>query len=173
MSSEKHHRRIALIGPLLPFRGGIAQHTTMLHRELQQHTELMTVSFSRQYPEWLFPGDTDRDPAYDAYKEDGVDYNIDSINPLTWRAVVKQIVAFDAQTVIIPCGPFSGHPVLVTLHGRCAAKVLRSCFSVHTSFSTGLYPETMTWVKIDVVWTCALTNTYNIRFEKTLNSLVY
>jgi hypothetical protein len=46
-------RRLALIGPLIPFRGGIAQYTTELHRALRTRCELQTISFSRQYPAWL------------------------------------------------------------------------------------------------------------------------
>jgi glycosyltransferase involved in cell wall biosynthesis len=102
MGDKKLINRTALIGPVLPFRGGIAQHTTQLHRELQQHSELMTISFSRQYPKWLFPGESDRDSEYREYEEDHVEYTIDSLNPLTWRNAVKQVVAFGTQTVIIP-----------------------------------------------------------------------
>jgi glycosyltransferase involved in cell wall biosynthesis len=102
MGDKKLINRTALIGPVLPFRGGIAQHTTQLHRELQQHSELMTISFSRQYPKWLFPGESDRDSEYSEYEEDHVEYTIDSLNPLTWRNAVKQVVAFGTQTVIIP-----------------------------------------------------------------------
>lgn len=102
MTAEKQNNRSALIGPLLPYRGGIAQHTTQLHRELNTHTELLTISFSRQYPKWLFPGESDRDPEYQGHKEAGVEYLIDSINPLTWRKAVKQITAYGARTVFIP-----------------------------------------------------------------------
>ena len=95
-------RRVALIGPLLPYRGGIAQHTTMLHRALQQMAELRTWSFSRQYPAWLFPGESDRDPTYEGHREPGVSYLIDSTNPLTWSKAARQIQHFDPQTVVFP-----------------------------------------------------------------------
>jgi glycosyltransferase involved in cell wall biosynthesis len=102
MDIDQSNRRVALIGPVLPFRGGIAQHTTMLHREIQKQSDLLTISFSRQYPAWLFPGASDRDPEYAKHQEAGVDYLLDSLNPLTWRAAVKRIISFGAQTVIIP-----------------------------------------------------------------------
>ena len=94
--------RVTIIGPILPYRGGIAQHTTMLHRALRERCDLLTISFKRQYPAWLFPGESDLDPAYQGYEEPGVDYCIDSINPLTWRKAVTAISAFEPQAVIIP-----------------------------------------------------------------------
>jgi glycosyltransferase involved in cell wall biosynthesis len=94
--------RIALIGPILPFRGGIAQHTTMLHRALTGCSDLLTISFSRQYPRGLFPGESDRDPAYADHREAGVRYHIDSLNPLSWRRAVRAIREFAPAGVILP-----------------------------------------------------------------------
>ncbi|HHJ18938.1 MAG TPA: glycosyltransferase [Gammaproteobacteria bacterium] len=100
MSAQK--KRLALIGPILPFRGGISQHTTMLHRTLKQQADLLTISFSRQYPAWLYPGESDRDPSYEGYTESGVNYIIDSINPLTWYRAAKICLEHRPDMVIIP-----------------------------------------------------------------------
>jgi glycosyltransferase involved in cell wall biosynthesis len=94
--------RIALIGPVLPFRGGIAQHTTMLHRALAARAEVLTLSFSRQYPRWLFPGASDRDAAYAGHREPGVHYEIDSLNPLTWRRAARRIREFAPAALVLP-----------------------------------------------------------------------
>jgi glycosyltransferase involved in cell wall biosynthesis len=100
--TESAGTKVALIGPVLPFRGGIAQHTTMLHRALPELTAHLTISFSRQYPALIFPGESDRDPAYAGYEEPGVEYLIDSLNPLTWRRAVRRILAFQADIVVLP-----------------------------------------------------------------------
>ncbi len=102
MSSKGTGKCVALIGPILPFRGGIAQHTTMLHRALQKQADVLTISFTRQYPTWLFPGESDRDPGYDNHVESGVEYLVDSINPLTWRKAITRILNYGAETVVIP-----------------------------------------------------------------------
>jgi glycosyltransferase involved in cell wall biosynthesis len=94
--------RVALVGPILPFRGGIAQHTTMLHRALAARADLLTTSFSRQYPAWLFPGHSDRDADHPGYREAGVRYGIDSLNPITWRHAARSIRAFAPSGVILP-----------------------------------------------------------------------
>ncbi len=94
--------RVAIIGPVLPFRGGIAQHTTMLSRALSKFTNLKVYSYYRQYPQWLFPGETDRDPAHEEHQEQNTSYCIDSLNPLTWHRLVHEIREFKPETVIIP-----------------------------------------------------------------------
>jgi len=95
-------QRVVLIGPVLPFRGGIAQHTTLLHRALRKLARVKTISFTRQYPKWLFPGKSDRAPEYQGHHEEGVDYLVDSINPLTWHRAVNEIEAFNPECVVFP-----------------------------------------------------------------------
>lgn len=99
MSTPAH---VVLIGPVLPFRGGIAQHTTMLHRALSQRTTVQTISFSRQYPKFLFPGKSDRDPTYLNYREPDVHYLIDSVNPLSWKRTINALATAPGCTVILP-----------------------------------------------------------------------
>ena len=102
MVNHSSRRRIALIGPVLPYRGGIAQHTTMLHRALSRKSDLLTVSFTRQYPALLFPGESDKDPAYTNHRESGVLYIIDSLNPYSWRRCAERIARFNPEALIIP-----------------------------------------------------------------------
>jgi glycosyltransferase involved in cell wall biosynthesis len=94
--------RIGLVGPTLPYRGGIAQYTTMLHRSLSLRSRLLTVSFKRQYPNWLYPGKYDIDPGYSGHQEPGVSYVIDSLNPVTWLKAYQSLVSHSACAVIIP-----------------------------------------------------------------------
>jgi len=103
LSEENVNRdRVLVIGPVLPYRGGIAQHTTMLHRALREQAECLTLSFSRQYPRWLFPGKNDKDKNLAGYQEPGVEYIIDSINPLSWVRALKRIKVFTPRVVIFP-----------------------------------------------------------------------
>jgi len=99
---SKINKRVVVIGPVLPFRGGIAQHTTMLRRALDEMSDTLTISFSRQYPAWIFPGESDRDPDYEGHYEEKTEYLIDSLNPLSWRKAVKRVLAFKPDTVVIP-----------------------------------------------------------------------
>jgi len=102
MEMKNSYHKVVLIGPILPFRSGISQHTTMLHRSLSELTEHLTISFTRQYPAMIFPGESDRDSSYEGYQEPGVEYMIDSLNPLTWRRAVRRILDFEADLVVLP-----------------------------------------------------------------------
>jgi glycosyltransferase involved in cell wall biosynthesis len=49
--------QIAVVGPTHPFKGGIAQHTTVLARRLAARgDQVQIVSWRRQYPHRLYPG---------------------------------------------------------------------------------------------------------------------
>ncbi|HFD40456.1 MAG TPA: glycosyl transferase family 1, partial [Anaerolineae bacterium] len=94
--------RLALIGPVYPYRGGIAHYTTRLAQTLRErgHT-LLLVSFKRQYPQWLFPGQSDRDPSALAFKARDAHYWLDSLNPLTWPATFCRIRAWRPEALLL------------------------------------------------------------------------
>jgi len=78
--------RIAVVGPMHPYRGGIAHFTEMTVTGLAERGhDVRPVSFSRQYPELLFPGETQYEPDADAppaVRE--APRLLDSVNPLSW-----------------------------------------------------------------------------------------
>lgn len=91
--------RIALIGPTYPYRGGIAHYTTLLARAWRQRQTVRLISFSRQYPRWLFPGQSDRDPSQQPLQTEA-DYWIDGVNPLTWWQTARRLRAWQPQAVV-------------------------------------------------------------------------
>lgn len=90
-SERRSPKRVALLGPVAPYRGGIAQYTTRLHRALAGLCQARTYSFSRQYPAWLYPGESDIEPGKEGTRETGVDYRLDALNPLSWISTALQI----------------------------------------------------------------------------------
>lgn len=83
--------RIIILGPAHPLRGGIAQFNERLAIELQQMGHHISVfSFSRQYPDLLFPGKTQFDTGAGPK---GLDIRpvLDSINPFNWMKVARMI----------------------------------------------------------------------------------
>lgn len=93
--------KFCVIGPTYPYRGGIAHYTTLLVRHLREEHEVLFISFKRQYPEWLFPGKSDRDPSQRPLTTEA-EYLLDPINPFTWRHTLKHIKAGQPEVVIIP-----------------------------------------------------------------------
>ncbi len=94
--------RVALFGPVHPFRGGIAHYTTLLNRTLldEGHSVLL-VSFRRMYPGWLFPGESDRDPSATPLQATNPHYWIDSLNPLTWLTTFTRLRNFQPDLIVI------------------------------------------------------------------------
>ena len=94
---------VAIVGPVSPYRGGIAQHTEMLYRAMETVCDdVLVCSFTRQYPRALFPGESDKAPEKMWLSDDNVRYLIDSVNPLTWHRAVKEIASFGPDLVVIP-----------------------------------------------------------------------
>ena len=125
--------RLCLVGPVLPFRGGIAQHTTMLHRTIAKQQRPLTVSFSRQYPRWLYPGKSDRDPSYESHVESGVEYLIDSLRPWTWKQAVRLILDEAPDVVMVPWWTVYWAPCFLYLIHRVRAAGIRVCVLCHNT----------------------------------------
>ncbi len=96
----KHN--IGLMGSLWPYRGGIAQHTTMLHRTLMEKTHLVTVSFKKQYPNWLYPGKSNFEPGCKGCCDPRIYYILDPMNPFSWKRAGHLFVRQFSKLVIIP-----------------------------------------------------------------------
>lgn len=126
--------RIALVGPTAPYRGGISHHTTLLHEELRKDNDVLFVSFSRQYPKIIFPGATDREPGAEWSSDPGIEYLIDSMNPLTWISAARRIASFRPDVLLLPWWVVFWAPQFATLillvRRLCGAKVTLLCHNV-------------------------------------------
>lgn len=80
-------KRIVIVGPAYPLRGGLSTYNERLCRGFNERgDECSILSFSLQYPNFLFPGKTQysSDPA----PEDiSIDTAINSVNPFNWVKV--------------------------------------------------------------------------------------
>lgn len=98
--SDRGGRRIGLLGPLAPWRGGLAQYLALLGEALMPHAEVRGVTFTRQYPGIFFPGKSQFDP--DAEKPAfPVASLLDSIGPWSWRRTAAALEAFAPGAVIL------------------------------------------------------------------------
>ena len=94
--------KFAILSPIYPYRGGIAQFSGMLYSELvQEGHEVKAFNFKRLYPDILFPGKTQ-------YVEEGdhaiaipSERTLDSINPFTYANTVKAIKDYKPDVLII------------------------------------------------------------------------
>jgi glycosyltransferase involved in cell wall biosynthesis len=81
--------RVAIVGPVFPYRAGIAYCTTRLARELGADV----ISFKRQFPKRFYPGGEDIDPTL---PRADADFVLDVLNPLTWLRAAWRLRKYDA-----------------------------------------------------------------------------
>jgi len=92
--------KIVIVGTSYPYRGGIAAFTDRLATEfVKEGIDIEVVTFKLQYPSFLFPGKTQYS---DAKAPEGfsIERKINSINPLNWIKVGKEIRKKNPDIVI-------------------------------------------------------------------------
>ncbi len=90
--------QIALISVAPPYRGGISKHTSILVENLSKNHSVDVINYSRQYPDFLFPGKTQY--LDDKSENDNSSRMIDSINPLTWFSTGNKLAKKNYDLVI-------------------------------------------------------------------------
>lgn len=91
--------KFALVGPSYPLRGGIAQYTTSLYHCLSRQYSVLLVSFRRQYPALLFPGNSQQDLSHSAYRAEG-EAILDTLSPRTWERAARRLAEFGPDLVL-------------------------------------------------------------------------
>ncbi|MCY3595053.1 MAG: glycosyltransferase [Bacteroidetes bacterium] len=108
---------------MYPYRGGIAHLSETLAAGLiARGHQVHAITFTRQYPEFLFPGRTQYETETDTERAVEAERVIDSINPLSWRKAVKRIRELEAEIVIFRYWM----PFFAPVFGTMARKLARS-----------------------------------------------
>ena len=76
--------RTALIGPVFPFRGGVAHYTALLYGHLADFHEARLYTFSRKYPSMFYPGNSAPDQSRMRLHVANALRIIDWLNPFSW-----------------------------------------------------------------------------------------
>lgn len=98
MSSTK---KIVILGTAYPFRGGLAAYNERLARAYQERgDEVVIYTFSLQYPGFLFPGKTQYSSG-EAPEDLSIKVRVNSVNPLNWWRVGKEIRALRPDVMIV------------------------------------------------------------------------
>lgn len=83
--------KVVIIGPAYPLRGGLATYNERLARAFQAAgDEARIVTFSLQYPDFLFPGQTQLSTE-PGPTDLAIEVSINSMNPLSWWAVGRRL----------------------------------------------------------------------------------
>lgn len=114
MSSEK---KVIIIGPAHPLRGGLASFDERLARQFQQENFDTTIyTFSLQYPEFLFPGTTQYSTE-PAPTDISIKVCINSINPINWLKIGFKIKRQKPAIIVVR--------YWLPLMGPCLGSILR------------------------------------------------
>ncbi|MES2004813.1 MAG: glycosyltransferase [Bacteroidota bacterium] len=111
-------KKVIIIGPAWPLRGGLASFDERLARQFTQEGYETTIyTFSLQYPGFLFPGTTQysSEPAPSGIR---IKACINSINPLNWLTVGNELKGVRPDIIVVRYWlPFMG-PCLGTILRR-------------------------------------------------------
>ena len=96
--------RLAIVGPVHPFRGGIALHGARLAAAARRRGhDVQLFSFRRLYPRALFPGRTELDlgPPIESLGDVPPDRSLDPLSPWTWPRIGNAIAACRPDVVLL------------------------------------------------------------------------
>jgi D-inositol-3-phosphate glycosyltransferase len=93
--------KITVIGPVYPYRGGIAHFTTSLGAALKKQGQpVQMISFKSQYPQWLYPGKSDKDTGPGRARLEA-QFSLSPLNPFSWNRTFNTILRFKPDLVVL------------------------------------------------------------------------
>lgn len=100
-AKSSNHKKVIIIGPAHPLRGGLASFNERLANQfLQENCTTTIYTFSLQYPNFLFPGTTQYSTE-PAPKHLSIKVCINSINPFNWLKVGLQLKKEKADIIVV------------------------------------------------------------------------
>ncbi|NLW18981.1 MAG: glycosyltransferase family 4 protein [Candidatus Cloacimonetes bacterium] len=94
-------KRIVILGPAPPFRGGISQFALILGQEFQnQGDEVRFFTFERQYPKLIFPGST-QTTSFPQDLNITVERAYTPHQPASWKKAVQSIKGWNPDLLIV------------------------------------------------------------------------
>ncbi len=114
--------RIVMVGPVYPFKGGIAHYTGLMSNNLAREHEVFNVSFSMQYPKIMYKHEQ-KDFRNDSFRTANAEYMINTINPISWIRTVRHIRRLEPDLVIFSWW----HPFFSPSFGYLARKLKAGC----------------------------------------------
>ena len=93
-------KKIILIGPVYPYKGGISHYTGLMCRELAKRHDVEMISYKMQYPKFLFHKEQ-RDYSNDSFKIENAQYRLHTANPFNIVRTARYIRRKKPDMVVI------------------------------------------------------------------------
>jgi D-inositol-3-phosphate glycosyltransferase len=153
--------KVVLIGPVYPYRGGIAHYTSLLAQALRaRHHEVLLISFRRQYPQWLYPGKSDRDPSQAANPIEA-EFILDPLSPISWQRARRRIAEFGPRQVVFSWWTTFWGPAFASLAGWLRKDGYPVNFLIHNVMPH----EPKPWDRLLARWTLQAGSGYIVQSE--------
>lgn len=93
-------KKLVLIGPVYPYKGGISHYTGLMYRELAKRYDVEMISYKMQYPKFLFHKEQ-KDYDNDSFKIADAKYMIHTANPVNIIRTARYIRQQRPELVVI------------------------------------------------------------------------
>lgn len=142
--------KISIIGPTYPYRGGIAHYTTLLVKHLIDAGHAVKLySYTRQYPKFLFPGKSDKDPSTTTLRVP-CEYLVDPINFVSWWRVYRRVRRDNPDLLIlqwwVPYWTPSLAAISYLIKHYTRTKIVFICHNVTPHEESGTLDHRLAWV---------------------------
>lgn len=131
-------KKIVLIGPVYPYKGGIAHNTSLLYQTLSKAYDVKLISYKMQYPKLLFRKEQ-KDFKSDLFKINEAQFLIHTANPFNIIKVAEKIKVERPDLVIIQWW----HPYFAPCYkilGSVLGKKIPKLFICHNVFPHERFP---------------------------------
>jgi len=126
--------KIVFVGPVYPYRGGIAHFTASLAAAASKAGhEIEVISFKRQYPKFLYPGKSDQDPSINAVSVPAK-FLLDPLYPWTWEQASREIIQSKPDLVVFQWWTTFWAPAFGILARRLKHAGVKSIFLLHNVY---------------------------------------
>lgn len=115
-------KKIIIIGPVYPYRGGNALFVTQTYEILKDSFNVKLYNYKLLYPSLLFPGTTQFDKSERQVFKVPNERLVNSISPINWYKVSKKIITEKADLVIFDWW----HPFFGLCHGAISSLIKKA-----------------------------------------------
>ncbi len=130
--------KIVLVGPVYPYKGGIAHYTSLLYRALAKEHEVTLISYKMQYPKLLFKKEQ-KDYSNDMFKIEGAQFLINTANPVNILRIGIKIKKLCPDLVVFQWW----HPYFAPCYRLLEASIgknIKKLFICHNVFPHERFP---------------------------------
>ena len=135
---SKKLKKIVMIGPVYPYKGGISHYTGLMYRALEKKFQVKMITYKMQYPKFLFKKEQ-KDYSNKSFQIEKAGYLINTADPFNCVSVASRIRKMKPDLVIFQWW----HPYFAPcywLMEKFMGKNIKKMFLCHNVFPHERFP---------------------------------